>query len=189
MGLSSRSAKSSRGRPVPADLVTVGRVVRPHGLRGEVRVRLETDFPQRFERLREVYLIRAGRVEVAEITGRRPFKEGLLLTIHGIGDLEAAEGLRGAEIAVPRDAVVPLEEGAFYVFEIVGLRVRTEEGRMLGTVAEVIRAPANDVYVVRGEAGEILLPATREVVRRIDPASGEMVVALLPGLEEPDRAH
>ncbi len=189
MGLSSRSARASSGLPDPADLVTVGRVVRPHGLRGEVRVRLETDFPERFEHLREAYLVQAGRVEVIEITGRRPHKEGLLLTIHGIGDLEAAEGLRGAEIAVSRDAVVPLEEGAFYVFEIVGLRVRTEEGRLLGTVAEVLRAPGNDVYVVRGEEGEVLLPATREVVRRIHPASGEMVVALLPGLEAPDRAH
>jgi len=163
--------------------------VRPHGLRGEVSVRLETDFPERFERLGDVYLVQSGRVEAARITGRRPHKEGLLLTIHGIGDLEAAEGLRGAEIAVSRDAAVPLEEGAFYVFEVLGLRVRTEEGRLLGTVAEVMRAPANDVYVVRGDAGEILLPATREVVRRIDPASGEMVVALLPGMEEPDRAH
>ncbi len=189
MGLSSRSARASSGLPDPADLVTVGRVVRPHGLRGEVRVRLETDFPERFEHLREAYLVQAGRVEVIEITGRRPHKEGLLLTIRGIGDLEAAAGLRGAEIAVSRNAVVPLEQGAFYVFEIVGLRVRTEEGRLLGTVAEVLRAPGNDVYVVQGEEGEILLPATREVVRRVDRASGEMVVALLPGLEAPDRAH
>lgn len=188
MESSSRSAKDSSGLPDPADLVTVGRVVRPHGLRGELRVLLETDFPGRFERLREAYLIQAGRVQAVEITARRPFRDGLLLTLQGIDDLEAAEGMRGAEIAVSRGAVVPLEEGAFYVFEIVGLRVRTEEGRLLGTVVEVIRAPANDVYVVRGEEGEILLPATREVVRQVDPASGEMVVALLPGLEEPDRA-
>lgn len=175
--------------PDPAGLVTVGRVVRPHGLRGEVSVRLETDFPERFERLSDVYLVRSGRVEAARITGRRPHRGGLLLTFHGIGDLDAAEGLRGVDIAVSRDAAVALGKGAFYVFEVLGLRVRTEEGRLLGTVVEVMRAPANDVYVVRGDAGEILLPATREVVRRVDPASGEMVVELLPGMEEPEGAH
>lgn len=189
MELSSRSGRASSGLPGPGDLVTVARVVRPHGLHGEVRVLLETDFPQRFEHLVEAYLVKAGNVEAIEITGRRPHKEGLLLTIRGIGDLEAAERLRGGEIAVSRDAVVRLEEGTFYVFEIIGLRVRTDEGRLLGTVAEVMRAPGNDVYVVRSEAGEILLPATREVVRRVDPVCGEMIVTLLPGLEEPDRAH
>ncbi len=189
MGSSSRSARTEAGSPDPAGLVTVGRVVRPHGLRGEVRVRLETDFPERFAHLGEAYLVRAGQAEAIEITGSRPHKDGLLVTIRGFDDLEAAERLRGADIAVPRDAVVPLGEGAYYVFEMVGLRVRTEEGRRLGTLCEVLRGPANDVYVVRGEGGEILLPATREVVRRVDRASGEMIVAILPGMEEQEVAR
>jgi 16S rRNA processing protein RimM len=158
-------------------------------VRGEVRVRLETDFPDRFDALRGIYLIRDGRVEAATITGRRPHRGGLLLTLDGVGDLPASERLRGAEIAVPREAAVPLPDGTFYVFEIIGLRVVTAEGRPLGVITEVLRAPAHDVYVTTGPGGEVLIPALRDIVRRVDRATGEMVVALPPGLEAAGRAR
>lgn len=182
MGLSSRSARA-RPAPAPESLVTVARVVRPHGLRGEVRARLETDFPDRFQGLREAYLVRAGRADPVEITGARRHGDGVLLTIRGIEDPAAAGRLRGAAIAVPREAAVGLDPGQFYVFEIIGLRVRAEDGGVLGTVVEVRRGPAHDVYVVRDEDGEVLLPAIREVVHAVDVAAGEMVVALPAGLE------
>ncbi len=182
MGSSSKSAKDS-ALPAAADLITVGRIVAPHGLRGEVRVRLETDFPERFEGLRGAFVVQAGRVEAIQITGRRPHRGGMLMTLEGIDTLDAAARLRGAAIAVFRGEAVPLEPGRYYLFEIVGLRVRTVEGRSLGVVVEVMQGPANDVYVVRGDGGEILIPALRDVVRHIDLAVGEMVVVLPSGLE------
>jgi 16S rRNA processing protein RimM len=169
--------------------VTIGRIAAPHGLRGEVRATLETDFPERFDGLRDAWLVRGDHVEPITITGRRPHRGGVLLTLAGVGDVEAAAGLRGAEIAVPRDAVVPLAEGQFYIFEIIGLRVLTAAGQELGRVAEVLRGPVHDVYVVRGEAGDTLVPALRDVVRQIDRASGEIVVDLPSGLETPERAY
>lgn len=177
--------KDSGAPPAAADLITVGHVTRPHGLHGEVMVRLETDFPQRFDGLRAAYLVRAGRAQAIEIIGHRPHRGGFLLTLRGIGDAEAAGQLRGAEIAVTRDAVVPLGPGQYYVFEIIGLRVRTSDGRTLGVVSEVMRGSAHDVYVVRTQDRDILVPAVREVVLRIDPAGGEMVVILPAGLEDP----
>ncbi len=182
MGSSSRSVRAS-ALPAAADLITVGRIVAPHGVRGEVRVRLETDFPERFEGLRQAYLVQTGRVKAIRITGRRPHRGGMLVMLEGVDTLDAAARLRGAAIAVSRGEAVPLEPGRYYLFEIVGLRVRTVDGRSLGVVAEVMQGPANDVYVVRGDGGEILIPALREVVRQIDRNAGEMVVALSPGLE------
>jgi 16S rRNA processing protein RimM len=192
MASSSRSAKSrARGRGAaaprdpgtPAGLVTIGRIVAPHGLRGEVRVRLETDFPHRFEGLREAWLVHGETTAPMIITGQRPHRGGVLLVIEGVTDVDAAERLRGAAIAVGRDAVMPLGPDEFYVFEVIGLRVRTADGRILGTVAEVVRAPGNDVYLVRGDDGEMLIPALRTVVRRVDLASGEMLVNLPAGFE------
>jgi 16S rRNA processing protein RimM len=179
MGLSSRSAK-----PEPAsDLITVGRVVAPHGIRGEVRVRVETDFPERFARMRSAYLVKAGRVEVIEVLSARPHANGILLTLGGIGDRTAAGALRGAEIAVSRADLTPLGTDAFYVFEIIGMRVRTQDGRVLGTVAQVMQGPANDVYVVTDGHHEVLVPALRQVVLQVDRVAREMTVALPAGLE------
>lgn len=198
MASSSRSAKSrARGRGAaaprapgtPAGLVTIGRIVAPHGLRGEVRVRLETDFPRRFEGLREAWLVHEGAPAPVIITGQRPHRGGVLLAIEGVADVDAAERLRGAEIAVGRDAAMPLGPDEFYVFEVIGLRVRAADGRMLGTVAEVVRAPGNDVYVVHGNEGEMLIPALRTVVQRVDRAAGEMIVDLPAGLEAGSDAH
>lgn len=163
--------------------MTIGRIVAPHGLRGEVRVRLETDFPARFEGLRNAWLVHEGAVAPVVIKGQRPHRGGVLLLLDGVTDAGTAGRLRGAEIAVGRDAVVPLGPDEFYIFEVIGLRARTEDGRILGRVTEVLRGPGNDVYVVRGPIGQTLIPALRAVVRRVDRAAGEMIVDLPTGLE------
>lgn len=193
MGSSSRSGKpdppAGGASLATADLITIGRVAAPHGLRGELRVVLETDFPQRFAGLRTAYLVHRGRVQAVTIAGYRPHRGGLLLTIEGVGDPEAARRLRGAAVAVPREAVVPLGADEYYVFELMGLTARTSSGRVLGVVTEILRGPAHDIYVVEGEGRTVLIPAVRQVVRRVDRAAGEITVELPEGLEEPRRAH
>lgn len=161
----------------------MGRIVRPHGLRGEVRVQPETDFPERLAGRRRVYLRRAGALTPVEIAAVRPHGAALLVALRGVDSVEAAERLRGAELVVARRALPRLGPDQFYLFEIVGLRARAEDGRLLGVVAEVVRGPAHDVYVVRGEGREVLVPAVREVVRRVDRTAGELVVRLPAGLE------
>jgi len=112
----------------------------------------------------------------------------MLLKLGGCDDRNAAEGLRGLLVQVPVDDAVPLEEGEYYHFQIVGLRVETDAGELLGRVVEVLETGANDVYVVRGPRGEVLLPAVESVVDVLDPAAGRMVVHLLPGMLEEDWA-
>ncbi len=163
--------------------MTIGRVTAPHGVRGEVRVRPETDFPERFASLKDVYLIDHDLVTPAVVGGCRPHGAVMLMRFEGVATVDDAERLRGVAVAIPRAAAAPLGPDTYYIHEILGMQVTTDDGRPLGVVAEVLRAPANDVYVVRGAAGEVLIPALRVVVRRVDREARVMWVALPPGLE------
>jgi 16S rRNA processing protein RimM len=163
----------------------IGRITRAHGLRGEVKVRPETDFPDRFARLRRVLLLPEG-TEPREVTVEAVRRQGtlVLLKLTGVDDPEAARALRGAAVAVAWEERVPLPEGQYYVAEVLGLAVRTEEGEPLGTVAEVLRTLAHDVYRIVGDGGELLIPATRDVVRALDLTRREVVVRLPAGLRQ-----
>ena len=162
----------------PETAVSIGLILAPVGLRGEIKVRPLTDFPERFEAGALVWLSGVAiEVERSRWQGRTVY-----LKLHGVDDRNAAEPLRDKELLVPE--LTPLEEeGVFYQHDITGLTVRDEAGRTLGKVAEILSTGANDVYVVRGELGELLLPAVEDVVKEIDTTGGLMIVDLLPGLE------
>ena len=162
----------------PQTAVCVGRVVGAHGLRGEVRVEPLTDFPERFEAGSVLWLDGAPRrVEASRWRGRSVY-----LKLDGASSRTEAAALRGKELMAPEPR--PIEEaGRYYRHDVVGLRVEDEAGAALGRVADILVTGANDVYVVRGEQGELLLPAIEDVVREVDVAGGRLVVALLPGLE------
>jgi 16S rRNA processing protein RimM len=105
------------------------------------------------------------------------------LKLAGIDDRTAAEAMRGALVRVPIEQAVELPPGSYFWHEIVGLRVQDTRGRALGTVAEVLATGSNDVYVVRDERRELLIPAIKDVVREIDLEQGRILIELLPGLE------
>jgi 16S rRNA processing protein RimM len=157
--------------------LVIGRVTAPFGTKGEVRVRPETDFPERFGELEEVCLeLHGGEERVARVLKARVTPKGVLLSLEGYEDRDRAGALRGAWLKVRPSMAVPLPEGAYYVHQVLGLRAATEEGRDLGEIVEVIRSGANDVYVTPSA----MIPATREVVRKIDLEGGRMVVSLPP---------
>ncbi len=168
--------------------LAVGRIAAPHGVRGEVVVEIHTDFPQRF--VPEARFLAGERKVSMTIERVRPFKDRLLIKFRELADRTAAERMRGAWLHVPIEEAWPLEEGEYYEHEIIGLDVWTEEGKYLGVIDHIIYTGANDVYVVLGPQGEILLPAIEQVVREIDLEGERMIVHLLPGLvEERDRKH
>ncbi|HLF71194.1 MAG TPA: ribosome maturation factor RimM [Dehalococcoidia bacterium] len=158
--------------------IAVGRIVSAHGIRGEVKVEPLTDFPERFDKGAELLLDGAPlRIETSR------WQEHLVvLKLSGVASRGAAELLRGKRLMVPEPRVL-LEHGRYYQHEIVGLRVEDENGEHLGEVADVLATGANDVYVVRGERGELLLPAVEPVIKEVDVAGGRLVVELMPGLE------
>lgn len=164
--------------------LTIGEIVAPFGRIGEVKVRLETDFPERFKSLKQVCL-RFPNDEAAlrEVESSRLHKGQILLKLRGTADIDAAEKLRGALVQVRADDAVQLPADEYYIYDLLGCELFTVEGRRLGVLASVLRGEANDAYVIRQEGGsELLLPAIKQVVREVDIAHRRIVVSPTPGL-------
>ena len=161
--------------------IIIGRVKAPHGVRGEFRVEILTDFPERFQGLKRLYV---GETHAAhDIEKARFTPKGALLKLSGIDSREAAASYSHSYIALPEAELPPLPTGAFHHHQIKGLEVCTEDGRNLGTVMEILTTGGNDVYIVRGELhGEVLLPAIADVIRAIDLEAQRITVHLIPGL-------
>ncbi|MBN1179574.1 MAG: 16S rRNA processing protein RimM [Anaerolineae bacterium] len=154
-------------------------MLRPHGVRGELRVELLTDYPHHLSTHDTLYV---GEDTPYPLESIRLHQKGALVKLRGCDDRNAAEALRGQLLFVPREKAVPLEEGEYYHYQIVGMEVTTDQGDVLGKVTDVLATGANDVYVVRGAWGEVLLPAIDSVVRSLDVAARRMTVTLPPGL-------
>lgn len=165
--------------------VVLGRIVKPQGLAGEVRVNLLGGSAEVFERLHQVTLVREGNpVRSLSIESTRVHGRLLVAKFAGVATRSAAESLAGCEVGVPEEELPDLPEGGYYTFQLEGLEVLTESGERLGRLEEVLDFPAHDVYVVRDRGREVMIPATEEVVREIDLEGGRMVVRLLEGLVE-----
>ncbi|MBN2386833.1 MAG: 16S rRNA processing protein RimM [Anaerolineales bacterium] len=164
----------------PAFLI-VGKVRRPHGVRGDVLVEICTDFPERLAPGTLVYLGK-DRLPLT-IENQRPHKDGLLILFAGLTTPEQAGLYRNQNLYVPAEDRPALPEGEYYHHQLIGLRVLDESGQALGVLHEILETGANDVYVLAAEAGkEILLPAIAETILDVDLDAGVMKVHLLPGL-------
>ena len=157
----------------------MAQVLAAHGTNGEMKCRVVTDFPERFKVGSRVYAGDPPRPH--RITGVRGSDQAFFLRLQGVTTRELAQTWQGRDLLVPRSQAVSLPEGEFFWSDVIGLRVEDESGAELGTVAEILETGANHVYVVRGERGEILVPAIKDVVKLIDPPSGRIVVEPLPG--------
>ena len=157
-------------------------MLKPWSYHGELKIEILTDFPERFASLRTVYLgddAKPFSVERARLHGSK----AALLKLKGIDSTQAAEKLRNLLVQVPMDEAVPLPEGKFYLYQLIGLKVKTTAGEPLGEVVDVLdTAGANDVYVVHDGAREILIPAIEPVVKQVDLERGEMIVERMEGL-------
>jgi 16S rRNA processing protein RimM len=169
---------SSRRSATPAssgetDALIIGAVVAAHGLRGEVKLRALTEFPERIPHLKELRLrFPDGHEERRKLLSARAQQDVFIVRLDGSADREHAEALRGVQVLIDLKDAAPLPEGRYYEHQILGLRVVTPDGEELGTVTEVIAGSSNDVYV----AGPYLIPATHDAVKRLAPEEGIIVV-------------
>jgi len=170
-------APESEERP---RFLVIGEILRPQGVKGKLKVRVLTDFPEHFRGLKRAYLGQTLRPVIVE--GVSLHQRYALLKFAGYDDRTSAETLRGAVVQIPIEEAPPLAQGEYYFYQIVGLAVWTVQGEYLGRVREVLVTGSNDVYVVRGPRGEILLPAIEEVIREVDVEAGRLMVRLLEGL-------
>lgn len=160
--------------------IIIGRVVAPFGLRGEVKVMVITDFPERFRSGLETTLILSdGTRRDVRIDKNTPNKTGLTIKFQGVDNRNDAEDLRKAEIVIDQSQLVDLEDGQFYLFDIIGIKVVTDDGREQGEVVEVLQGGANDVYVT---STGLCIPALKHVVTKIDIKNRLMVIHPVPGL-------
>lgn len=175
---------SDEETPGADGLLVVGRIIRPHGIRGAVIVEAISDSPKRFsvgERLlleRRPALYRDLTVGSAARAGGR-----LVLSFVEVDGIDEAESLRGCHLLIPAERAAPLGEGEYWIHDIVGMDVEDEEGGVLGEVADFISGRAQDLLVVRDPGGrEFQVPFVDEFVRRVDTGSSRITVRLIPGM-------
>jgi len=164
----------------PDPFLAVARVVAAHGIKGEARCAILTDFPERFRKTRMLFL--GAERRRFEVEQARLQRGSVLIKLAGVDDRAAAEHLRGVTLYVPEAEAVILPEGSYFWHQIIGLQVQTVEGSALGQISEILETGSNDVYVVQGPRGELLLPAIRDVIQNVDLERGLITVALMEGL-------
>jgi len=174
---------------VPDGYVAVGRIASVHGLRGDLKVELHTDYPERFAP--DVQLLMDANLTKITIESVRPHKGHLLIRFQGVYNRDDADELRGRWLFVDEDELAELDEDAYWVHDIIGLTVQSAEDRQLGEITDVLFTGANEVYVIKPAPGvnkgkDILLPALTSVIQEIDLDAGVMLVNLPDGLMEED---
>ena len=157
--------------------VAVARVLATRGVHGDLKA----------EPLAPTTVLAPGQIVTAasneyEIEGSRSSGRFVHLKLRGIDTREKAQALRGAYLQTPERDLGALPEGEYYLFQLIGLNVRSLDGRDLGHVRDVISAPENDVYVVSGPFGEVLIPAIDDVIRDVDLTAGVILIEIVPGL-------
>ncbi|GMA99312.1 ribosome maturation factor RimM [Pelosinus sp. IPA-1] len=158
------------------NMIVIGKIGAPQGVRGEVRVTPLTDFPERFRELKTALLDDGTSLPIESVRYHQQF---VLLKFRGMDNRNDIEHLRGKLIKVERKDLVQLPAGHYYIFDIVGLEVYTEEKEYLGKVTDVLETGSNDVYIVEQKDKQpLLIPALKSVVLQIDIPSGKMIVKL-----------
>lgn len=165
------------------DMLQVGVITQTHGIKGEVKVFPTTDDAQRFKKLKKVTLDNGKERRELEITSVKFFKNLVILKFKGIDDINDVEKYKKASLFVTREDAVPLGENEYFIADLIGLKVVSDEGEELGALDDVLQTGANDVYVVKNDKGEeILVPAIKDCVKNVDIEGGEITLHLLPGL-------
>lgn len=167
-------------------MISVAKIVGVQGLNGELKLMPLSDHPGRFAEMAGKRFVwqRDGETRLVEVESVRGAGRPYLLALAGVNSRTLAEAYVGGDLAVPESELLPLPEGSFYIFQLLGLSVLDEKGRVLGQIKDVLQPGSNDVYVVDGPNGQILIPALKSVVLNIDFAAREMRVELPPGLTD-----
>lgn len=161
----------------------IGQIVNTFGIKGMVKVKPFSDDISRFDELKEVYVKNKSGKKVYEIEEVKYHKQMVLIKFKGIDNPEDANLLRESYLLVDRENEKPLEEGTFYIVDLIGLEVYTDEGELLGTLKDIFNTGSNDIYEVKDELGkQILLPAISEVIKDIDVENRKITVHLIKGL-------
>ena len=158
--------------------ITIGRILAPWEFQGQMKVEVITDFPERFAPASTVYI----NQKVMTIDSVAWNKGKAIIKLDNIDTEKDAEKLRGQLVEIHHSQLQPLPDGHYYQFQLIGLEVRTRQEELVGEISDILPTSNNDIYVVRGDGGEILIPATDEIVKSIDLDRGIIIIEPVKGL-------
>ena len=161
----------------------IGQIVNTFGIKGMVKIKPFTDDIRRFDKLEKVYIENKKSRKEYEIEEVKYHKNMVLMKLKGIDNPEDANLLRQSYLLVDRENEEPLEEGVYYIVDLLGLEVYTDDNKLLGTVQNIFNTGSNDIYDVKDELGKrILLPGIPDVIKEVDLENKKIIVHLIPGL-------
>ena len=161
----------------------IGQIVNHFGIKGMVKVNPFTDDISQFEKLKSILLVKDGKLSEVEIEETKYSKNQVLLKLKGIDTVEEAEKYRGCYLKIARKNARKLPEDTYFIADLLGLSVYTDEDILLGKVEDIYNSGANDIYVIKSEDGkQILLPGTKEVIKQIDLEQERITVHIIKGL-------
>lgn len=165
------------------NMLQVGVITSTHGLRGEVKVFPTTDDAARFKELKEVILDTGKEQKIMKIQNVKFFKQFVILKFEGLDRIEDVEIYRQKPLLVTREHAVKLKKNEYFIADLIGMKVRTEDGKPFGVIKDVLQTGANDVYVIDSQKhGEVLIPAIRQCILKVDVEEQNMEIHLLDGL-------
>ncbi len=166
------------------EFLEVGKIINTHGLRGDVKVTAWTDLPEDFEDIKRVYIKKHGENEMLTVSKIKYQKNNLIVKFKEINDINEAEKYKGQVLFADRDDLWELEDGVYYIADLIGLDVYDENGK-IGVIADVFNTGANDIYDVKRDGKKnLLLPVIDDVVKEIDLENKKVTVHIMEGLDE-----
>ncbi|HEY92714.1 MAG TPA: 16S rRNA processing protein RimM [Dehalococcoidia bacterium] len=160
------------------EFITIGKILAPWGIKGKLKVKVVTDFPQRFTPCSKIYIKR----QPMTIDSTHWHKGKAIIKLNTIDCIEEAQRLNEQPVEIHHSQLEPLPEGQYYHFQLIGLEVWTTQGVLLGNITEILAAASNDTYIISSAKGEILIPAIEDVVKSIDINKGRITIEVIEGL-------
>ena len=170
----------NKGSPLKEqDLLIVGRVIKPHGFKGRLKILSFVETPQFYKEIKTLYLGKdLDSIREYRVRSFQAYRNKAIVEFHGM-DYQEAKCCTGENLWVKRSQLPPLEEAEFYWADILGCSVETEAGQFLGTIESILRTASNDVYVCKKDNHETLIPALDQVIRKVDPIKKVMMIRIL----------
>lgn len=162
--------------------IQIGKIINTHGIRGEIKVYPLTNFPERFKALKEIVLISPEKPKRLLIERVRFQNTNIILKLKEYNSISEVEKLKGLALAIPEEKLWPLKEDEYYHFQILGLKVHTTDGLFLGIIKDIFSTGGSDVYSVKMEDKEYLIPAIKEIIKEINLETGKMIICAREGL-------
>lgn len=165
------------------EYLEIGQIVNTFGIKGQVKVVPFTDDITQFDTLKQIYIEKRKNLELFKIEKTNYHKNMIILKLKGIDTPEQAESLRNCYIKINRKDARKLPEGTYFIVDLIGLDVYTDEEKLLGTLEDIYNAGSSDIYVVRTSEGkQILLPAIKDVIKKVDIENKKVIVHIIEGL-------